>query len=337
MSELGQRCLDLVAVPSVTGQEEALCDQLWAWSLERFPTGRRGRWRHGFWLDPTGSSRPVALVGHLDTVPPAASQPVEIRDGKVYGCGASDMKAGVAVMMSLLEARPEAFLGVFYDREEGPYDDNGLDGLLDMMPPIELAMVLEPSCNRIQAGCLGGLHARVRVAGQRAHSARPWQGRNAITEALPLLARLAEWPRREVVCGGLPFYEVVSVTQASTDNPRNAIPEAFELNVNFRFAPGRTLTDAEAELRELIGQPLEIIDASPSGTVDLSQPRLAAWIERHQLAVEPKQAWTDVARLSGRGIPAVNFGPGTPAQAHQAGEWCEVALLEECYQLMLDL
>jgi len=337
MSELGRRCLELVSVASVTGAEGDLCDQLWAWAGERFPQGRRERWRHGFWLDPTGSSRPVALVGHLDTVPPAAQQPVKLADGKVYGCGASDMKAGVAVMMSLLEARPEAFLGVFYDREEGPYADNGLDPLLDGMPRPELAMVLEPSCNRIQAGCLGGLHARVRVAGQRAHSARPWQGRNAITEALPLLARLAEWPRREVLCGGLPFYEVVSVTQAATDNPRNAIPEVFELNVNFRFAPGRTLAEAEAELRELIGHPLEIVDASPSGTVDLSEPRLAEWIARHALPVEPKQAWTDVARLSGRGIPAVNFGPGTPAQAHQAGEWCEVALLDECFQLMLDL
>jgi succinyl-diaminopimelate desuccinylase len=180
---------------------------------------------------------------------------------------------------------------------------------------------------------MGLIHATVTGRGTRAHSARPWQGQNAIYRAIPLLQRLSEWPRREVRLGELTFYEVIVVTQASTTNSRNVVPDALALNVNFRFAPGNTAEAAEAELRELVGDAgeVEVTDRAPSGQVHADHPVIAEWRRREGLAVLPKQAWTDVARFTSHGIPAVNFGPGETAQCHQAGEWCSIDSLEHCF------
>ncbi|MCA9797207.1 MAG: succinyl-diaminopimelate desuccinylase [Candidatus Eremiobacteraeota bacterium] len=335
-SDLARRTLELVSVASVTREERVLADQTQSWAEQHFGADRVRRWRDGVLVLPKGPGPHLALVGHLDTVPPAAGQPTEIRDGRVYGCGASDMKAGVAVMMALLEQYDA--VGVFYDREEGPGDENGLVPLLEMAPELDLAIVLEPTNNEVQVGCVGSLHARVTVAGQRAHSARPWQGKNAVYEAVPLLQRLAGLERREVQVQGQTFYEVLTVTQANTANPRNAVPDALVLNLNYRFAPGRDQQSARDQVVQACqGYEVELLDFAPAGAVCLDHPRLAGWIESQGLVVTSKQAWTDVAQLTARGVPAVNFGPGEPAQAHQAGEWAEIAAIEANYRALARL
>jgi succinyl-diaminopimelate desuccinylase len=281
----------------------------------------------------------VALVGHLDTVKCAENQDYAVRDGRVYGCGASDMKAGCAVMLALLErwrelrgVRP---VWIFYDAEEGPAEENGLQPVLDsgVLPPLDFAFILEPTDMGLQPGCMGTMHATVTVPGVRAHSARPWQGENAVYRALPLLQRFAAKERRAVTFGELTFYEVMVVTQALTVNSKNVVPDALMLNVNVRFAPGTTADQAEAELRALVAGDgvVEITDCAPSGDVHLDHPLIRGWRVRENLAVRPKQAWTDVARFTSNGIPAVNFGPGETSQAHQANEWCSVESLEFCY------
>lgn len=341
MSELIEKTLWLVSQPSVTTQEEALCANMLGWAEEKLPGEPLHRFRNGFLVAPRPrAERPtLALVGHLDTVPPAGQQRLGVEDARLYGCGASDMKAGVAVMMQALEERHRFawnLVGVFYDREEGPYADNGLDPLLDHLPAVEFAIVLEPTNNQIHAGCVGSLQARVHFQGQRAHSARPWQGQNALYQALPFLQRLAQFSRRSVVCQGLEFFEVITATQAQAMGPSNAVPEHFVVNVNSRFAPGRDAEEAVKELEALLqgeGR-LEVYDLAPSGAVELSHPSLRRWIEQQRLAVEPKQAWTDVARLGQRGIAAFNFGPGDPAQAHQANEFVLVnSLLDHYHKL----
>jgi succinyl-diaminopimelate desuccinylase len=285
----------------------------------------------------------VALVGHLDTVRCAVDQPYRIHDGRVYGCGASDMKAGLAVMLELLEewrslegARP---VWIFYHGEEGPADGNGLGPVLaepGLVPPLDFAFILEPTDRGIQPGCMGVLNATVTVPGVRAHSARPWQGDNAVYRALPLLERFARLERRAVEVDGLTFYEVMVVTQAATQNSRNVVPDALELNLNVRFAPGRTAAEAEAELRALVGDDarVEVTDRAPSGEVHAEHPLIAEWRRREGLGVEPKQAWTDVARFTELGIPAINFGPGDTSQAHQAGEWANIDSLVHCHQAL---
>jgi len=293
--------------------------------------------------DPKRKELPtVALVGHLDTVKCAEDQEYAIRDGRVYGCGASDMKAGVAVMLALLDRwrdlggyRP---VWIFYDAEEGPAELNGLQPVLDsgVLPRLDFVFILEPTDQGLQPGCMGTLHATLTVHGTRAHSARPWQGENALYRAIPLLERFASKERRAVTHGELTFYEVMVVTQAMTTNSKNVVPDAVVLNVNARFAPGNTGEAAEAELRELVGglAEVEITDCAPSGEVHADHPVIRDWRIREGLEVHPKQAWTDVARFTSHGIPAVNFGPGETSQAHQANEWCSIDSLEFCFRAL---
>jgi len=264
----------------------------------------------------------------------------EIADGRIYGRGSSDMKAGVAVMLALLERWRELLerlgFAFFYDCEEGPSEENGLQPVLDsgILPPLDFAFILEPTDRAVQPGCMGVMHARVTVRGVRAHSARPWQGVNAVYRALPLLQRFAALERRPVAFGDLVFYEVMVVTRTETFNSRNVVPDAFVLNVNYRFAPGRTVEDAERELRAFVGADgeVEVFDSAPSGAVHADHPLIQGWCRAEGLRVEPKQAWTDVARFTSVGVPAVNFGPGETAQAHQANEWCSIDSLEHCYR-----
>lgn len=338
---LARRTLALCSISSETGDEAEIADLVEAECRARCGDEAASRIGNSVVCAPAGrgDGPTVALVGHLDTVRCAEEQPTEIRGGRVYGCGASDMKAGVAVMLALLadrdsltRARP---VWIFYDREEGPHEENGLGPVLEsgILPELDLAFVLEPTDRAVQMGCMGTLHATVTVRGRRAHSARPWQGENAIYRAVPLLERFARLGRREVRFGELAYQEVTGVTRAWTLNSANVVPDALLLNVNVRFAPGRTAAEAEAELREMVGDDAEVMvtDAAPAGDVYLDHPLIEPWRSALGIPIECKQAWTDVARFTERGIPAVNFGPGETAQAHQAGEWCSIDSLEMVY------
>ncbi len=345
--ELSERTLALCKIPSETGQEALISE--WVEGQCSAFAGPESVKRIGNSLvcDPLGAQGApglpvVALVGHLDTVKCAEDQAHEIRDGRVYGCGATDMKAGIAVMLALLErwnelegSRP---VWIFYDGEEGPSEGNGLEAVLTWpeLPAIDFAFILEPTDRALQPGCMGVLHASVTVPGVRAHSARPWQGENAIYRAIPLLDKFAKFERRCITFGALDFYEVIVVTQASTANSKNVVPDALVLNVNFRFAPGNTAENAERELREIVGgaATVELIDAAPSGEVHADDPLIREWRDKLALDIQPKQAWTDVARFTAHGIPAVNFGPGETSQAHQANEWCSIGSLEHCFSAL---
>ncbi|MGH7458230.1 MAG: succinyl-diaminopimelate desuccinylase [Longimicrobiaceae bacterium] len=345
--ELAELTLELCKIPSPTGREREVAD--FVAGRCQGAVGREAVQRLGNSVvcDPAAvsgsfTSPVVGLFGHLDTVECAAGQPLEIRGERVYGCGASDMKGGVAVMLSLLHrwrelrGRP---VFVFYDKEEGPNQENGLEAVLEsgLLPEFEFGFILEPTDGNLHLGCLGLLHATVTVPGRRAHSARPWQGENALYRAIPLLERLRDRVAREVEVGGLTFQEVVTATQAWTENSRNVIPGEVRFNLNARFAPGRTCADAERELRALVAGAgeVEVVDRAEAGEVHGDHPLILAWRRSEGLVAEPKQAWTDVARLTGRGIPAVNFGPGATAQAHQRGEWCPVRGLERCHAALL--
>lgn len=338
---LSEQTFKLVSIPSVTTNEGSLCDYLEKWLHTNLPGVPYSRHRNSLIVyPPQDSERPViGLFGHVDTVPCDPNQPLEIRDGRIYGCGSSDMKGGLALILKALQEYEKHacnLVAVFYDREEGPDQDNGLRDIMEYIPPLDFALVLEPTNNSISAGCMGGVHARVIFEGRRAHSARPWQGQNAIYRALPVLAKLRDRPRCERIVSGLTFYDVMTVTMANTKNAANVVPDRFELNVNIRFAPGRTDKDALAELTDMVGDlaSIEVRDVSAPGEVCIGHRLIQAWIEECALKVEPKQAWTDLARLTAQGIPAVNYGPGDPSRAHQAVEWIEEAALVEGYRLL---
>ncbi|MCB9558093.1 MAG: succinyl-diaminopimelate desuccinylase [Deltaproteobacteria bacterium] len=340
--DLVKRTLALVEISSVTGDEAAVCDYLAAQLQRCLAQHELIRIEHNLILRPKqrNHARLVALVGHLDTVPPTAQNTPRIEGDRLYGLGASDMKGGVALMWQLL-AEPlsaPAFdvAYIFYSGEEGNYDDSGLIPVfakLDWLKSIDLAVCLEPSDNVLQLGCMGTLHARLTVTGRAAHSARPWQGENAIYRALPLLETLAQRPvlDQQLSAGphSLTYREVMVATLAGGGSARNVVPDSFWINLNYRFGPQRSLADAEAQVRELVAERAAIafVDRSPSGPIPVDNAVLDTLIDRCQLSVAPKQAWTDVARFAEQGIDAVNWGPGQAAQAHQPDEYASVAHL----------
>src|SRR6185369_3090055 len=303
---LAETLLWLCKIPSPIGEEREICDRV-SERLNQVRLAAPIRRYGGSIVVPLtrGTGGPhVALAGHLDVVRTVHEGPARIEGDKLYGAGAADMKSGLALMLDIAEnpSRPNVDLTlVFYAREEGPFAENVLGPVLAQDPElskVDVAVALEPSDNRLQLGCSGSLHATVRFRGRTAHSARPWQGENAIQKAAGVLARLsAEQPQSHLI-DGLEWRAVISATMASGGRGRNIIPDLFELNLNHRFPPLR------------------------------NHPLIRALAESGVVAVEPKQAWTDVARFAGLGIPAVNFGPGTNAQAHQKNEWTELPLLD---------
>lgn len=336
--------MELLSIPSVLGDEKRIAGFVERRLRKRLSDVRR----HGNAVaafGPKRRGRPlVALVGHLDTVLPAEGDANKPRfDGaRVYGLGASDMKGAIACDLLLADEldfdRCDVNLAwVFYDREEGPIAENGLLPLLRRVPAlkrIDLAVCGEPTDNAIQLGCMGTIHAQVAYTGRAAHSARPWQGENAIHRAAPLLAGLAARAPRDVTIDGLEFREVLSATQARAGRSRNVIPDRFELNVNARYAPGRSEAEVVEEIRALApGAEVTVVDSAPGAPPRRDHPLVDALIARVGAPVEPKQAWTDVAQLSRLGIAAVNFGPGEQAQAHQRGESITVDALREGYRL----
>ena len=343
-NRLAARTLELCRIPSVTGEEQAIADHLEGWARARFASGEVRRIGHSVVAGRLDDPRPtMLLVGHLDTVPAHPGEPAARIEGeRVVGLGASDMKGGDAVMMALAEdlelpKLPCNLALVFYDREEGPFDQNGLGPVLAQLPQLgraALAFALESTDGEVQVGCVGSLQAKVTFRGKSAHSARPWQGENAIHKAAPFIAELATRPPKRVEVGGFEFFEVASLTQASGGRARNVIPETFELNLNYRFAPGKSLEQAEREVRELVAgrAEVEVVDRAPAGPVCSANPHLKRFLEVTGAKASSKQAWTDVARLGAAGIDAVNFGPGLTSQAHQAGEYVMLAGLEEAYR-----
>jgi succinyl-diaminopimelate desuccinylase len=289
--------------------------------------------------------RTVMLVGHLDTVPQIEPNPVR-RDGdRLYGLGASDMKAADALILELLftsRTRPPRhnLIGVLYAKEEGPYQLSEMPLLLaaarDWFARTDLAICMEPTDNRIELGCLGTSHAKLTLLGQRAHSARPWQGVNAIHKGAGLLARLAA--RQPIVHEreGLRFVEVMSATMVSFRGARNVVPDRFEVNINYRFPPGKAPADVRAAFDELAAgeAEVEVVEICPAGRVCADNPLVQDLRAVSRAEVCAKQAWTDVGRLSHAGIDAINFGPGATAQAHQAGEWVSIAALRAAADTM---
>jgi succinyl-diaminopimelate desuccinylase len=328
---LAQDLLWLCSIPSPIGEEQALCDAVearlslckLAAPIRRYGDSLVVPLRRG-----SGGSH-VVLGGHLDVVRTEHDGAPRIDGDRLYAPGAADMKSGLTLMLALAERpKPRALdlTLVFYAREEGPYAENELGEVLAADPELthaDIAVMLEPSDNKLQLGCGGSVHATARFRGRTAHSARPWQGDNAIHKSAALLTRLSALQPIPDERDGLTWQNVISATMGSGGRARNIIPDVFELNLNHRFGPSTSVERAKQNVLELVAgeAELQFVDISPSAPPLRQHPLVAALAESGVLAVEPKQAWTDVARFANLGVPAVNFGPGVQAQAHQKNEW----------------
>ncbi|MCS5723580.1 succinyl-diaminopimelate desuccinylase [Herbiconiux sp. CPCC 203407] len=288
-----------------------------------------------------GRAERVVIAGHIDTVPLNENLPTryETIDGEAYlwGRGTVDMKAGVAVQLKLAAELTDPVVDItwmWYDHEEVSNDLNGLTRLAANRPDLfagDFAILGEPSNSQIEGGCNGNLRAEIRTFGLRSHSARSWVGDNAIHKTAPILATLAAYEPRQVEVDGLVYREGLNAVGISGGIAGNVIPDEAMVHVNYRFAPSRSGEEAIAHIHETFpGYDIRIVDLAEGARPGLD----AALAQRFLAAVggeaKPKYGWTDVARFSAMGVPAVNYGPGDPLKAHADDERVRVSQIEDC-------
>ena len=331
--DAGHLTASLVDVESVSGAEKPLADAIEA-ALRALPHLTVHRDGDAL-VARTGLGRPqrVILAGHIDTVPVAANLPSHLKRGLLYGCGTADMKSGVAVQLRLAVSVPEPSRDVtfvFYDCEEVEAERNGMLRLSRQRPDLlagDFAVLLEPTGCVVEGGCQGTLRAEIRATGKRAHSARSWQGSNAIHAAGDILAVLRGYQARQPAVDGLTYHEGLNAVGVRGGVAHNVIPDECVITVNYRFAPDRSPGQAEAHVREVFGGwDVTVTDVASGARPGLADPAAAAFVHAVGGTPRAKLGWTDVARFDALGVPAVNYGPGNPEVAHTAGE--HVALSE---------
>lgn len=326
-------------IPSVSGDEGTLADAIFATVS---PLDHLEVYRDGDTIvarTNLGRAQRAVIAGHIDTVPINGNVPTKdiTVDGEpfLWGRGTVDMKAGVAVQLKLaaeLAAPRVDVTWMWYDHEEVDADLNGLTRLARTRPDLfagDFAILGEPSNGEVEGGCNGNLRAMVRTTGVRAHSARAWIGENAIHKAAPILGRLADYRPRDVEVEGLVYREGLNAVRIGGGVAGNVIPDLCEVEVNYRFAPSRDVAEAERHVRDVFaGFDVEIVDAAAGARPGLDAPLAQEFLRAVGAEPRPKYGWTDVARFSALGVPAVNYGPGDPHLAHHDDERVAIAQIE---------
>lgn len=297
-----------------------------------------------------GRSQRIILAGHTDTVPVNGNGSARVDGDTLYGLGSADMKSGLAVFLALAETLAEPTVDVtyvFYECEEVAAIHNGLKKLLAQAPDLvsgDAAILGEPTNAIIEAGCQGTMRAVLSVGGARAHTARPWMGRNAIHRLAPVIDRIGAWEPRRPVLDGCEYREAMQVVKIDGGAGNNVVPDRAQITINHRFAPDHSIADATEVMRSVIGAEVladdatfEVVDASPAAMPGLSHPLLGQLSSLVGDAPRAKLGWTDVAFFAAQGIPALNFGPGDPTIAHTAGEFVLRSEIERAHQVLTAL
>ena len=288
-----------------------------------------------------GRASRVVIAGHIDTVPVADNLPVKFlpmeREQVLWGRGTVDMKAGVAVQLKLAATVAEPNTDVtwiFYDHEEVEASKNGLGRLARNHPELlnaSFAVLCEPTGAQVEGGCNGTMRIEIKTHGVKAHSARPWMGKNAIHATAEILTILADHKTDEVEVDGLVYRESLNAVLISGGIATNVIPDAATITVNYRFAPSKSVAEAEVHLREIFaGFDLTVTDSAAGARPGLDRPEAIRFVEATGTTAKPKYGWTDVARFSDLGVPAVNYGPGDPSKAHADDENVPVSQIYAC-------
>jgi len=333
----------LVDIESVSRNEQAIADAVEA-ALR--PLAHLSVTRHGNTVvarTDLGRGERVVIAGHLDTVPVNDNLPARRDGGILHGLGTCDMKGGDAVLLRIAATVPEPNRDVtfiLYEAEEIETEFNGLHRLAQTAPDLmtaDFAILMEPSNAVVEAGCQGTLRVEVRATGERAHSARSWKGVNAIHRAGDILSRLNGYEARRPLIDGLRYNEGLNAVAIRGGVAGNVIPDECVVEVNFRFAPDRTEPEAEAAVREFFdGYDVTVADSAPGALPGLDVPAAKAFVEAVGGEVNPKFGWTDVARFTALGVPAVNYGPGDPMFAHKQDEHVPIEHIERCERRLRD-
>lgn len=340
----------LCDIPSVSRDEARIADAIET-ALNALPHLQVTRLGHTLVArTDLGRAERVVLAGHIDTVPLTIDPPnlptrrVETADGEqLWGRGTVDMKGGVAVQLRIAHLLPEPNRDLTFVFYEGEEIDSAFNGLLhieqqrpDLIEDADFAVLLEPTSAQVEGGCKGTLRAEVSTKGIAAHSARPWNGHNAIHDAADILARLQAYETRTPTVDGLEYPEAMNAVLISGGTATNVIPDRCVVTVNYRYAPDRSPEEAEAHVRSVFaGFEVAVTDNAGGARPGLHLPAANAFVEALGVAVTAKQGWTDVARFSAMGVPAVNFGPGDPNLAHTDDERCPVQDYETCERALL--
>ena len=349
-ADLLAKTAELIDVASVSYQEAAIADLIES-RLRAVP---------GLTVDRVGDNvvartdmgRPLRVLigGHCDTVPPNDNATARVDGDVVWGLGAADMKAALAVMLELAATVAEPAVDVtwlVYAREEVRVADSGLRELFDVRPDLlaaDVALLGEPTGGAIEAGCQGSMRAAVTLIGARAHTARPWMGVNAIHRLGSLLSLVAAHEPRTPVIDGCQYRESLQAVAVGGGVAGNVVPDRAEVTLGYRYAPDRGGPVAEAALRELLDPVLgdddhfEVTEHAPAALPGLGHPVLQRLIGDNNLEIKAKLGWTDVAFFAERGIPAANFGPGDSTLAHTAEERVDIAAVESyrhCLEALL--
>jgi len=292
-----------------------------------------------------GRPHRLLIAGHLDTVPANGNLGARVEGDRLYGLGACDMKGGLAAQLAAAETVTDPAIDVtyvFYVCEEVAAEYSGLMHLFRERPALvrgDVALLGEPTSAAIEAGCQGTLRARITYSGERAHTARPWKGRNAIHRLGDVLTRLSSYEGRRPVIDGCEYREAIQAVFVEGGIAGNVVPDEAVLTANLRYAPDRSPDQAEAHLREQIGEcdGFDVVDHAIAAAPSLTHPLLAALARRNSLDVRAKLGWTDVARFAEHGIPATNFGAGDASIAHTKDEFVERAEIEAVHAALVDL
>jgi succinyl-diaminopimelate desuccinylase len=336
-------CAQLVDIESVSRNERAVADAV---EQALTPLSHLAVQRRGNTLvartDLARGER-VVIAGHLDTVPLNDNLPSRNDGTSLHGLGACDMKGGDAVILRLAAtvAEPVRDLTyVLYEGEEIESEFNGLGHLAADAPELltaDFAILMEPSDGVVEAGCQGTMRVEVTTYGERAHSARAWRGVNAIHLAAPVLERLTAYEPRQPLIDGLAYHEGLNAVGIEGGVAGNVLPDRCVVTVNHRFAPDRSEADAEAFLRDFFeGYDVRVTDSAPGALPGLDRPAAKAFVDAVGGTVNPKFGWTDVARFTALGVPAVNFGPGDPMLAHKQEEFVPLDQLRHCERVLAD-
>ena len=283
-----------------------------------------------------GREQRVVLAGHLDTVPINNNFPSTVVDDLIYGCGASDMKSGVALALHLVATLPDPGYDItflFYEAEEIDSQYNGLNLVSQAHPEwllADFAVLLEPTYGVVEAGCQGTLRALIRTSGRRAHTARAWRGVNAIHAAGPVLRRLEDYRPRTVTIDGCTYREGLSAVRIAGGVAGNVVPDECTVEVNLRFAPDRTEKQALEHVHEVFkGFDVELTDSAAGALPGLNAAPAREFLTAVGAEPAAKLGWTDVARFAALGIPALNYGPGDPLLAHAPDEHVEIGKIRD--------
>jgi succinyl-diaminopimelate desuccinylase len=342
--------VELVRIPSLSHAEGAIAERVHQ-ELVRYPwlvTERVGD--NVIARTELGRTRRLVLAGHLDTVSSSGADP-RLEGDVLWGVGATDMKGGLAVMLELARTLRQPAVDVtfcFYACEEVGRAESGLRQVWERRPELlaaDAAVLGEPTDCRVEAGCQGTMRAVIRTGGVRAHTARPFTGRNAIHRIGPVLERISQWEGRIVVLEGCEYVEQLQAVAVQGGVAGNVVPDVAELTVNYRFAPDRDVNEARAFLTALLdeildprlGDGIEVVDAAAGAPPALGDPLLAALVHDTGYPPRAKVGWTDVASFWEHGVPAANFGPGDPLLAHHADEQVDRRSLERALSALAAL